>query len=36
MVSAREGEPPVPAAVGTTTDQLATFAGLMPGTYRVE
>jgi hypothetical protein len=35
MMTAREGEPPAPPAVGTTTDGLGTFAGLMPGMYRV-
>ncbi len=36
MVTAREGEPPAPPAAGTATDGLVTFAGLMPGAYRVE
>lgn len=34
--SAREGEPPAPAAVGTATNGLVVFAGLIPGAYRVE
>jgi len=36
MVTTREGEPPAPSAVGTATEGRATFAGLMPGTYRVQ
>jgi len=36
MVSAREGEPAPPSAIGTATDGIAMFTGLTPGAYRVE